>query len=125
MSATSTNQKHAHIALLPSAGMDHLTIFLRLASLLISHNLKITIINQIQLLKNWVNQEEILRHESIGCFMNSITEAIWNGVRVVAWPQHGDQKMNALIRLGIWPKNWGSGGVKVVMGKKLHKMLNK
>ncbi|WCJ25647.1 UDP-glycosyltransferase 13 [Euphorbia peplus] len=74
-------------------------------------------------LKNWVNQEEVLKHESIGCFMshcgwNSVTEAIWNGVRVLAWPQHGDQKINAdiveKIGLGIWPKDWGWGGERVV-----------
>ncbi|XP_065858834.1 UDP-glycosyltransferase 708G1-like [Euphorbia lathyris] len=79
-------------------------------------------------LKNWVNQEEVLRHESIGCFMshcgwNSVTEAMWNGVRVLAWPQHGDQKMNAdivdKIGLGIWPKNWGWGGEMVVNGSEI------
>ncbi|XP_065855981.1 UDP-glycosyltransferase 708G1-like [Euphorbia lathyris] len=79
-------------------------------------------------LKNWANQEEILGHESIGCFMshcgwNSVTEAIWNGVRVLAWPQHGDQKMNAdivdKIGLGIWPKKWGWGGEMVVNGTEI------
>ncbi|XP_065858833.1 UDP-glycosyltransferase 13-like [Euphorbia lathyris] len=78
--------------------------------------------------KNWVNQEEILGHESIGCFIshcgwNSLTEAIWNGVRVLAWPQRGDQKMNAhivdKIGLGIWPKKWGWGGEMVVNGSEI------
>ncbi|XP_009360573.1 UDP-glycosyltransferase 708G1-like [Pyrus x bretschneideri] len=68
--------------------------------------------------KNWLNQEEILSHPAIGGFLshcgwNSLSEALWNGVRVLAWPQHGDQKVNAdlveRIGLGTWDKSWGWG----------------
>ncbi|KAH0984994.1 hypothetical protein GBA52_012171 [Prunus armeniaca] len=68
--------------------------------------------------KNWLNQEEILSHPAIGGFLshcgwNSLTEALWNGVRILAWPQHGDQKINAdlveRIGLGTWDKSWGWG----------------
>ncbi|KAJ4707375.1 Glycosyltransferase [Melia azedarach] len=75
--------------------------------------------------KHWLDQENILRHPAIGGFLshcgwNSVTEAIWHGVRVLAWPQHGDQKINAdLVErfgMGIWPKSWGWGGEVIVKG---------
>ena len=68
--------------------------------------------------KNWLNQEEVLRHPAIGGFLshcgwNSLSEALWNGVRILAWPQHGDQKINAnlmeRIGLGVWARSWGWG----------------
>ncbi|KAF2283612.1 hypothetical protein GH714_012206 [Hevea brasiliensis] len=75
--------------------------------------------------KYWLNQEAILSHPAVGGFLshcgwNSITEAIWNGVRILAWPQHGDQKINAdiaeKIGLGTWEKSWGWGEETAVNG---------
>ncbi|KAJ6368186.1 hypothetical protein OIU78_000714 [Salix suchowensis] len=47
-----------------------------------------------------------------------VTEAAWHGVRILAWPQHGDQKVNAdivqRIGLGTWVKSWGWGQETVV-----------
>ncbi|PRQ53456.1 putative UDP-glucuronosyl/UDP-glucosyltransferase [Rosa chinensis] len=66
--------------------------------------------------KKWLNQEQVLRHPAIAGFLshcgwNSLSEALWNGVPVLAWPQHGDQKINAdlveRIGLGVWVKSWG------------------
>lgn len=68
--------------------------------------------------KKWLNQELVLSHPAIGGFLshcgwNSLSEALWNGVRILAWPQHGDQKINAdlveRIGLGMWVKSWGWG----------------
>ncbi|XP_044480129.1 UDP-glycosyltransferase 708G1-like [Mangifera indica] len=78
--------------------------------------------------KHWVNQESILKHPAVGGFLshcgwNSVTEAMWHGVRVLAWPQHGDQKINAnlvtSIGLGIWEKSWGWGGEQIVMREQI------
>lgn len=49
--------------------------------------------------KNWAPQGEILRHESVGgfvchCGWNSVLEAMYNGVPLVAWPLYAEQKMN-------------------------------
>lgn len=74
--------------------------------------------------KNWVNQEEVISHKAVGGFLshcgwNSVSEAMWNGVPILAWPQHGDQKMNAFvverIGLGLWVEEWGWGGGEVVV----------
>ena len=47
-------------------------------------------------------------------------EAVRRGVRILAWPRHGDQKINAdiveRIGLGTWEKSWGWGGEMVVNG---------
>ncbi|CAK8577285.1 unnamed protein product [Lathyrus sativus] len=78
--------------------------------------------------KEWVDQSEILSHKSVGgfvshCGWNSITEASLNGVPILAWPQHGDQKVNAkLVEIsawGIWKKSWGWGGERVVKGDEI------
>ncbi|KAB2624485.1 hypothetical protein D8674_016145 [Pyrus ussuriensis x Pyrus communis] len=69
--------------------------------------------------RRWVEQGEILGHKAVGgfvshCGWNSVVEAVWNGVRVLAWPLNGDQKVNAevVVRsgVGIWDKTWGWGG---------------
>ncbi|WJX31988.1 hypothetical protein P8452_20365 [Trifolium repens] len=79
-------------------------------------------------IKEWVDQSEILSHKSVGgfvshCGWNSIVEAALNGVPILAWPQHGDQKINAglveVSGLGIWNKSWGWGGEGVVKGDKI------
>ncbi|KAL5759409.1 hypothetical protein ACOSQ2_018247 [Xanthoceras sorbifolium] len=62
-------------------------------------------------IKNWVDQDEILSHRAVGGFVshggwNSIVEATWHGVSVIVWPQFGDQKINAEVvegsGLGMW-----------------------
>ncbi|XP_061368028.1 UDP-glycosyltransferase 708G1-like [Gastrolobium bilobum] len=79
-------------------------------------------------MKEWVDQSEILGHRAVGgfvshCGWNSLMEAAWYGVPILAWPQHGDQKINADVvemnGLGIWNKNWGWGGERVVKGEEI------
>lgn len=69
--------------------------------------------------KGWVEQWEVLGHPAVGgfvshCGWNSVTEAAWHGVPVLAWPQAGDQRINAGVversGLGIWERKWGWGG---------------
>lgn len=78
--------------------------------------------------KGWVNQEEILSHPAIGCFVshcgwNSVTEAATRGIPMLAWPLLGDQKVNAGVvetaGLGIWDKSWGWLGEKLVKGEEI------
>ncbi|KDP27198.1 hypothetical protein JCGZ_19897 [Jatropha curcas] len=78
--------------------------------------------------KAWLKQEDILRHPAVGGFMshcgwNSVTEAVRHGVPILAWPQHGDQKINASIveriGLGNWVKSWGWGGEIIVDGTEI------
>lgn len=75
------------------------------------------------MLKTWMNQDQILNHTAIGGFLshcgwNSVTEAIWHGVPILAWPQNADQKINADLAernaVAIWEKNWGWGGKESV-----------
>lgn len=86
--------------------------------------------------KDWVNQEEVLAHSAIGGFLthcgwNSVMEAAQRGVPLLAWPLHGDQRVNAgLVEkagLGIWERSWGWGGDKLVKGgviaKKIKEMM--
>ncbi|GMN32688.1 hypothetical protein TIFTF001_049793 [Ficus carica] len=83
--------------------------------------------------KGWVSQAEILEHPSVGAFVshcgwNSVIEAARRGVPVVAWPQHGDQRLNAEIvqrgELGIWDRKWGWDGDKeLVCGEEIEKKI--
>ncbi|KAA8547944.1 hypothetical protein F0562_004373 [Nyssa sinensis] len=75
-----------------------------------------------------VNQEAILAHSAIGGFVNhcewdSVMEAARQGVPMLAWPQHGDQKMSSEVienaGLGMWAKDWGWGGESLVKGKEI------
>ncbi|XP_047326814.1 UDP-glycosyltransferase 708G1-like [Impatiens glandulifera] len=79
-------------------------------------------------LKGWANQPGILSHPSVGGFINqcewdSVTEASKEGVPILAWPQHGDHKMNAEVvknaGLGIWVEDWGWGGEKLVKSNEI------
>lgn len=50
-------------------------------------------------------------------------QAAWEGVAVLAWPQHGDQRMNAEAVeksvLGVWMKQWSGGGDEAVDGDEI------
>ncbi|KAH6791190.1 hypothetical protein C2S51_006196 [Perilla frutescens var. frutescens] len=76
-----------------------------------------------RVIKGWVEQEQILAHPAIGgfishCGWNSVTEAAALGVPVLAWPTHGDQRMNAEvveeIGLGMWVRDWGWAGERLI-----------
>ncbi|KAE8023170.1 hypothetical protein FH972_008906 [Carpinus fangiana] len=78
--------------------------------------------------KNWVDQGEILRHRAVGgfvshCGWNSVIEAAWHGVPILGWPQHGDQKINAEVvemsGLGMWVRSWGWAEQVVVKGEEI------
>jgi UDP:flavonoid glycosyltransferase YjiC (YdhE family) len=79
-------------------------------------------------IKEWVDQTKILSHKSVGgfvshCGWNSIMEAALNGVPILGWPQHSDQKINAgLVEVsgwGIWNKSWGWSGERLVKGEEI------
>nr|WMX18669.1 C-glucosyltransferase [Viola tricolor] len=76
--------------------------------------------------KEWVDQGEVLGHKSVGgfvshCGWNSVVEAAWYGVRLLGWPQSGDQRINAEVversGLGVWAKDWGWMGERVIKGQ--------
>ncbi|WRX22345.1 UDP-glucuronosyl/UDP-glucosyltransferase - like 10, partial [Theobroma cacao] len=79
--------------------------------------------NKGMVLKEWVNQQDILAHPAVGGFVNHcgwnlVMEAAQRGIPMLAWPQHGDQRANAevLVKagLGIWNRTWGWGGQRLV-----------
>ena len=81
-------------------------------------------------MKPWVDQREILGHSSVGgfvchCGWNSVIEAAWYGVRILGWPQIGDQKINAEVvessGLGMWIKDWGWGEKNVLKAEEIRK----
>ncbi|XP_061369708.1 UDP-glycosyltransferase 708G1-like [Gastrolobium bilobum] len=78
--------------------------------------------------KEWVDQREILGHKAVGgfvshCGWNSLIEAAWHGVPIMGWPQIGDQKINAEAvskrGWGMWKKDWGWEGERVVKGEEI------
>ncbi|XP_016453716.2 UDP-glycosyltransferase 13-like [Nicotiana tabacum] len=77
-------------------------------------------------------EEAIIEHPAIGLFMNqcewdSVMNAAWSGVPILAWPQHGDQKFNAEVvekaGLGRWVKEWGWGEENLVNGEEIAEMV--
>ncbi|CAM0914052.1 unnamed protein product [Alopecurus aequalis] len=74
--------------------------------------------------KGWVEQEEVLKQESVGLFVshcgwNSVTEAAAAGLPVLAWPRFGDQRVNAGVvarsGLGVWDERWSWEGEEGVV----------
>ncbi|KAL7614976.1 hypothetical protein Lser_V15G06219 [Lactuca serriola] len=52
------------------------------------------------IVREWVDQREILKHESVKgflshCGLNSVMESICSGVPILAWPMMADQHLNA------------------------------
>ncbi|XP_078441665.1 UDP-glycosyltransferase CGT-like [Wolffia australiana] len=86
-----------------------------------------------KVVKGWVNQQAVLRHPAVGGFLshcgwNSVTEAAVSGVRVLAWPRHGDQRINAMVveksGLGEWPKEWSwDGDDETVRGEEISRRI--
>lgn len=77
-------------------------------------------------------EEAILDHPAIGLFVNqcewdSVMNAAWSGVPMMAWPQHGDQKLNAeaveKAGLGRWIKEWGWGEENLLNGGEIAEMV--
>nr|AFJ53003.1 UDP-glycosyltransferase 1 [Linum usitatissimum] len=62
------------------------------------------------LLTGWCNQEQILKHPSVGGFLshmgwNSTTESLSNGVPMICWPFIADQQTNCFYAC----REWGVG----------------
>lgn len=83
----------------------------------------------------WVEQWGVLGHPAVGgfvshCGWNSLTEAAWHGVPVLAWPQGGDQRINAGVveksGFGIWERKWDWCGdqAQLVMGSEIAKRVH-
>nr|XP_009794353.1 PREDICTED: anthocyanidin 3-O-glucosyltransferase 2-like [Nicotiana sylvestris] len=77
-------------------------------------------------------EEAIIEHPAVGLFVNqcewdSVMNAAWSGVPMLAWPQHGDQKLNAEVveksGLGRWVKEWGWGEENLVNGEEIAEMV--
>ncbi|CAI9777409.1 unnamed protein product [Fraxinus pennsylvanica] len=88
--------------------------------------------NESKVMKGLKSAQNVLAHHAIGAFVNecdweSVMDAARHGVPMLAWPQHGDQKMNAEVvekaGLGVWVKEWGWGGEKLVAGENISEML--
>ncbi|KAI0488126.1 hypothetical protein KFK09_027953 [Dendrobium nobile] len=65
--------------------------------------------------REWVEQDVVLFHRAVAGFLthsgsNSVLEAAAAGLKMLAWPRGGDQRVIAasVLRsgLGIWPENW-------------------
>ncbi|XP_027359402.1 UDP-glycosyltransferase 708D1-like [Abrus precatorius] len=82
--------------------------------------------------KEFVNQMEILGHHAVGGFLshggwNSLVEAVWQGVPILSWAQFGDQKIGSEamrdVGVGVLPEEWGWGGHEVVKSKDFAKEI--
>ncbi|XP_010059248.1 UDP-glycosyltransferase 13 [Eucalyptus grandis] len=88
--------------------------------------------NKGVIIRGWADQQEILAHPAIGgfvshCGWNSVTEAAWQGVPVLAWPQHGDQRLNAKVvedaGFGLWERDWDWGVDGIVKGEEIERKI--
>ncbi|KAF8012842.1 hypothetical protein BT93_I0871 [Corymbia citriodora subsp. variegata] len=88
--------------------------------------------NKGVILRGWADQQEILAHPAIGgfvshCGWNSVMEAAWQGVPVLAWPQHGDQRLNAKVvedaGFGLWERKWDWGVDGIVKGEEIERKI--
>ncbi|KAL3740040.1 hypothetical protein ACJRO7_021334 [Eucalyptus globulus] len=88
--------------------------------------------NKGVIIRGWADQQEILLHPAIGgfvshCGWNSVTEAAWQGVPVLAWPQHGDQRLNAKVvedaGFGLWERDWDWGVDGIVKGEEIERKI--
>ncbi|XP_008778568.2 anthocyanidin-3-O-glucoside rhamnosyltransferase-like [Phoenix dactylifera] len=71
--------------------------------------------------RGWVQQQHILRHKSVGCFvchagMSSVMEGVMAGCQLVMLPQKGDQYLNAALfardlEIGVEVERRGEDGV--------------
>ncbi|CAJ1952964.1 unnamed protein product [Sphenostylis stenocarpa] len=71
--------------------------------------------------KNWVPQVEVLKHDSVGgfvshCGWNSVLEAVCAGVPLIAWPLYAEQRFNRVVlveemEVALWMHESESGFV--------------
>ncbi|GLT36237.1 hypothetical protein SLA2020_106290 [Shorea laevis] len=99
---------------------------------LVSHSFLERTKKKGMVVKGWVKQQEILAHPAIGgfvyCGWNSVTEAAQQGIPVLAWPLHGDQRVNADVvekaGLGTWERSWGWVGQRLVKQEEIQRKID-
>ncbi|KAJ7953880.1 Glycosyltransferase [Quillaja saponaria] len=98
----------------------------------LGHELMESMKKQGLVVKTFVDQAAILGHKAVGgfvshCGWNSVMEAAYHGVPILAWPLHGDQMINAevveTIGLGMWVRSWGWVGETVVKGAQIEEAI--
>ncbi|KAH9740266.1 UDP-glucose:2-hydroxyflavanone C-glucosyltransferase [Citrus sinensis] len=84
----------------------------------IGHELMDSVKGKGLVVKHWLDQESILRQSS----NRRIFDLLWVEF-ILAWPQHGDQKINADVvertGMGIWVQSWGWGGEAIMKGEQI------
>ncbi|RVW94966.1 UDP-glycosyltransferase 88F5 [Vitis vinifera] len=87
--------------------------------------------NRGMVVKSWAPQVAVLRHQSVGGFVthwgwNSVLEAVFAGVPMVAWPLHAEQHLNKAVlvenmkmAIGVEQRN----GDRFVSGAELERQL--
>ncbi|GLT36238.1 hypothetical protein SLA2020_106300 [Shorea laevis] len=100
---------------------------------LVSHSFLERTKNKGMVVKGWVKQQGILAHPAIGgfvshCGWNSVTEAAQQGIPVLAWPLHGDQRVNADVvekaGLGTSERSWGWMGQTLVKQDEIQRKID-
>ncbi|CAN0917278.1 Hydroquinone glucosyltransferase [Linum grandiflorum] len=82
---------------------------------------------------SWAPQIEVLRHRATGgllnhCGWNSTMESIVNGVPLISWPLHGDQKMVAVqlvefLKIALRPEGKEGGGQGIIGREEIAKVV--